>query len=54
MNAYDTDTNAMLIDATPLFASVWLALFYILRKNFNERRLTKPDREDKLQPIKKA
>lgn len=38
MNAYETDTNAAIANA-PLFASVWLALFYVVRKNFNERRL---------------
>ena len=39
MNRYETDTNGTLVDSTPLFASVWLALFYVLRKSFNERRL---------------
>jgi len=38
MNRYETDTNGTLADPTPLFASVWLALFYVLRKSFNERR----------------
>ena len=48
MSPYKTETNAALV-TTPLFASVWLALFYVLRKNFNERRLaasvnaSKPD-----------
>jgi hypothetical protein len=39
MNRYETDTNGAMADAAPLFASVWLALFHVLRKNFNERRL---------------
>jgi hypothetical protein len=39
MNRYETDTNGTLVGPTPLFASVWLALFYVLRKSFNERRL---------------
>ena len=39
MNPYETDTNGTLVNNAPLFASVWLALFYVLRKNFNERRL---------------
>ena len=39
MNHYKTDTQGTLVDSTPLFASVWLALFYALRNNFNERRL---------------
>jgi hypothetical protein len=38
MNPYETDTNSAMVNA-PLFASVWLALFYMLRKQFNERRL---------------
>ena len=48
MSAYKTETNAALVD-TPLFASVWLALFYVLRRSFNARRLaasvnaSKPD-----------
>lgn len=40
MNRYKTDTNGALVATTPLFASVWLALFKVLRKIFNERRLS--------------
>ena len=39
MNRYKTDTNGAMVTTAPLFASVWLALFYVLRKNFNERRI---------------
>ena len=39
MNHYKPETNVSLVDTTPLFASVWLALFNQLRKNFVERRL---------------
>ena len=39
MNPYETDTTGTLVDTAPLFASVWLALFYVLKKTFNERRL---------------
>ncbi len=39
MNHYKTDTNGALVDTAPLFASVWLALFNEIRKNFYERRL---------------
>ena len=39
MNRYKTDTDGAMVAAAPLFASVWLALFYVLRKNFNERRV---------------
>jgi len=39
MNNYETNSNGALVTPTPLFASVWLALFNVLRKNFNERNL---------------
>ena len=40
MNQYETNTNGALVTPAPLFASVWLALFHVLRKNYNERNLT--------------
>ena len=40
MNRYNTDTNGALVENKPLFASVWMALFYVLRKSLNERRQT--------------
>ena len=39
MNNFETNTNGALANATPLFGSVWLALFHVLRKNYYERRL---------------
>jgi len=39
MSHYKTDTNGTMITTAPLFSSVWLALFHVLRKNFNQRRL---------------
>jgi len=39
MNPYKTNTTGTLVNSAPLFASVWLALFYVLKKNFNERRV---------------
>ncbi len=39
MNHYETNTNGALVNPAPLFASVWLALFHVLRKNYNERSL---------------
>ena len=39
MNPHETKTNGALVDAAPLFASVWLALFNELRRNYYERRL---------------
>lgn len=43
MNHYKADTNAAGTTAEPLFASVWLALYYGLRKNYNERRIEKSE-----------
>ena len=39
MNRYETNTDGALVNTTPLFASVWLALFFTLRENYYERRL---------------
>ena len=39
MNPYESNTTGTLANSAPLFASVWLALFYVLKKNFNERRI---------------
>ena len=39
MNRYETNTNGAQVNTAPLFASVWLALFFTLRENYNERRL---------------
>ena len=38
MNQFEHETNGALVDNKPLFASSLLALFYVLRKNFTERR----------------
>ncbi len=38
MNRFETDTHGTLVNAVPLFASNLLALFYVLRKNLDERR----------------
>ena len=47
MNQYNTDNNGALLTTAPLFASVWLALFSELRKNYNEWRLaTATTKED--------
>lgn len=47
MNRYETEPNGAMVDTAPLFASVWLALFHVLRKNLNERRLaTAADKEN--------
>jgi hypothetical protein len=39
MNQSENHTNGSLVGTTPLFASSLLALFYVLRKNFNKRRV---------------
>jgi hypothetical protein len=41
MNHLKQETNGAMAAAEPLFASVWLALFYELRKNFAKRRAIK-------------
>ena len=38
MSRYKTEPNGTMVTTAPLFASVWMALFHVLRKNFNERR----------------
>ena len=52
MNQYETKTNGTLIADAPLFASVWLALFNELRKNFVERRLMTDANMESLDTIK--
>jgi len=39
MNHYENNTNGALVNPAPLFASVWVALFQVLRRNYNERCL---------------
>jgi len=39
MNQLEHEANSALANTTPLFASNLLALFYVLRKNFIERRM---------------
>jgi len=39
MNQCEQNTDANVVTTTPLFASTWLALFNVLRKNYYERRL---------------
>ena len=39
MNQFETNTSGALVETIPLFASVWVALYYVLRRNFQERRL---------------
>ena len=46
MNQFDSNTNQALVNTIPLFASVWMALYYVLRRNFQERRLAASERLD--------
>ncbi len=34
MSRYKTNTDATLVESAPIFASVWLAFFYVIRDNF--------------------
>jgi hypothetical protein len=53
MNNYETDTNGALVNTTPLFASVWMALFYVVRKNIADRRLAAIADTNKLTQMEK-
>ena len=53
MNHYKTETTVPLVDTAPLFASIWLALFNELRKNFEERRQTSDTETESRQVIEK-
>ena len=46
MNQFEHEPNGALLSTTPLFASSLLALFYVLRENFTERRLAKKPTEE--------
>ena len=46
MNHYDTNSDGALVNTAPLFASSWLALFYVLRETLIERReLARADKD---------
>ena len=51
MNQYETNSSGALVNTTPLFASVWIALFYVVRKNYTERRLSTTTSTDRLLQI---
>ena len=53
MNRYETESNGALVATTPLFGSVWLALFYILRKNYQDRRLPVTENTENPQQLEK-
>lgn len=39
MNQFESNTSSTLVETIPLFASVWVALYYVLRRTLQERRL---------------
>lgn len=52
MNRFEHDTNDAPADVIPLFTSSLMALFHVLRKNFNERRIAAKPAEKSLQTEK--
>ena len=46
MNQIETNTSSALVETIPLFASVWVALYYVLRRSFQERRLAAIESKD--------
>jgi hypothetical protein len=53
MNQIEPSTSGTLVNTTPLFASVWLALFYVVRNNISERRLAATVNTNKLERMEK-
>jgi hypothetical protein len=53
MSHYKQDTNGAMATTEPLFASVWLALYNELRKNYIERRSMKSASSPDSQAAKK-
>ena len=47
MNQFESNTSSALVETIPLFASVWMALYYLLRRNFQERRLAATESSEK-------
>ena len=43
MNHLKQESNGAMVATEPLFASVWLALFNEIRKNYIERRTVKSE-----------
>jgi len=37
MKQLDSSSKEVMVDSRPLFSSVWLALFFEIRKNYNDR-----------------
>jgi len=52
MNPYETSTSESLVNSAPIFASVWLALFYMIKKSYSERRLAVAKETEELPRVK--
>lgn len=53
MKHIETDSEEVLIEQRPLFASAWVALFSVLRKNYNERHFVDSENAESPQAIEK-
>jgi len=52
MNHIQTSSNELPVDARPMFASTWVALFMGLRKNYTERRPAEPVCPESLKAVR--
>ncbi len=52
MNPYESSTSDNLVNSAPIFASVWLALFYMIKKSYHERRLAVAEETEELPRVK--
>jgi hypothetical protein len=53
MKNSETGSDGILVQPRPLFASTWMALFYMLRKNYNERHFVGPENAECSQATEK-
>ena len=53
MNHLETGKTEDLINTRPLFSSAWLALYTVLRRNYNERHLVVSAKPEHLQKLGK-
>jgi hypothetical protein len=48
MTYLETGENETRVEEKPLFASIWMALFKVLRKNYDDRHFVKPSNTSSL------
>lgn len=53
MNHLETSKTEDLVSTRPLFSSAWLALFTVLRRNYNERHHVAPAKPEHLHKVAK-